>query len=62
MTIYSEATELMVSWRSAIAVLDAKPYPTNQDYAIEQRRYDALVDFVEANGLNYSKCDPRGPA
>jgi hypothetical protein len=26
----------------------------------EQETYDALVDFVEANELNYTKYDPRG--
>lgn len=27
----------------------------------EQLAYDDLVDFVEANGLNYTEWDPRGP-
>jgi hypothetical protein len=26
----------------------------------EQECWDTLVDFVEANGLNYTKFDPRG--
>lgn len=51
----------MVSWKSALNAVDHNPYPTNQDVAIEQHRYDLLVDFIEANDLNYTKYDPRGP-
>lgn len=34
--------------------------PTVDDDA-EQAAYDALVEYVEAHGLNGSKLDPRGP-
>ena len=60
MTIHSQARLLIALWKSALNILDSKPFPTSQDYAIEEQRYDTLVDFVEANDLNYTKYDPRG--
>lgn len=59
MTITSEARRLTVQWRAALNAREANPYPTDAEDAVEQHRYDELVDFVEANGLNNTTHDPR---
>jgi hypothetical protein len=63
--IQSTATELeqlQMRWRAAQLTQQQAITPTAQDKAEreEQRTYDALIDYIEANGLNYTAHDPRG--
>lgn len=50
-----QAELLQAAWRSALQELDGS---SSKDYA-EQQAYDALIEHLEANGLNYSQYDPR---
>ena len=57
-TAMAEATRLHRSWRDA---LDAyRRCDTDANYDAEQDAYNVLIDHIEANGLNYADCDPRG--
>jgi hypothetical protein len=58
-TIRAEAERLTAEWNAALA--EYRRTDSARDFEAEQKAYDALVDFVEANGLNYSEYDPRGP-
>lgn len=49
------ALGLWDTWQKAVDALDG----SNRRNHDEQTALDALVDFVEANGLNHSKFDPR---
>jgi len=53
------ARELTEEWNAALA--EYRRTDSTRAYETEQKAYDALVDFVEENGLNYSEFDPRGP-
>lgn len=50
---------LREAWEGAAAAHQGLDTPGTA--AREQVTYDALIDFVEANGLNYTEFDPRGP-
>lgn len=53
----ARAAELMAAWKAALAIVNEDGTP--QQDAVEQTAYDALIDYVEQNGLNESKFDPR---
>jgi len=60
MSTESEAARLHAAWHATVeerrrATSDAAQ---GADQA-EQEAYDALIDYVEAHDLNYSKWDPR---
>lgn len=57
--IAAEARRLHADWN----VAHARYYhdDSTPNFHAEQRAYDALVDYVEANDLNYTQFDPRGP-
>lgn len=59
--VWHEASKLHDAWQEALRLQRAHDHTFGTDEA-EQTAYDALVDFVEANGLNYTDLDPRGPA
>lgn len=52
-----EATKLLRAWNAA----SARKRQMSNDWADtkEQEAYDKLVDYVEANDLNYTAFDPR---
>lgn len=54
----TEYDRLRHTWEQARKALDA-PYPTDSDDYAEQRAWDALIDYVEANDLTYTDKDPR---
>lgn len=56
----AEVAQLTVAWRAALDARERHPNPPDWMDAEEQRAYDELIDFVEANGLNYTEHDPRG--
>lgn len=58
--IEREALRLQEDWVKASA--DLEDYDSDTNYRAEQIAWDALVDFVESNNLNYTKYDPRGLA
>lgn len=49
-----EATRLREQWRESLEHIG-----TTRGDSAEQRAYDSLIEFLEANGLNYSPLDPR---
>jgi hypothetical protein len=49
---------LQTAWVEAVAAYDSDDPNTVE---AEQETLDALVDYVEAHDLNYTKWDPRGP-
>lgn len=51
--------DLRGAWEDAKAAHDTLDTPGSGE--LEQATYDALIDFVEENGLNYTQRDPRGP-
>lgn len=55
-----EATRLKYVWIRDANEVEENPTEANID--AEQKSWDAVIDFVEANGLNYTKYDPRGLA
>ncbi|HEY5785243.1 MAG TPA: hypothetical protein VIT65_10740 [Microlunatus sp.] len=61
--VQQAAKALREEWDAALATKvemeDTEDWPAA--YRWEQDAYDRLIDFVEANGLNYSEFDPRGP-
>ena len=54
-----EAERLTARWYAALA--EYRQNDTLRNYDAEQAAYDALINFVEENDLNYSELDPRGP-
>lgn len=55
-----EAMRLREDWVKAQGRMDE--HYSDANVRAEQIAWDALVDFVEANDLNYTKYDPRGLA
>jgi len=53
----TEVERLRQQWDDALA--KHRQVDTDKTNAAEQVAYDALVDYVEANDLNYSHYDPR---
>jgi hypothetical protein len=56
--VADEADRLLARWRFAMRQVSYSD--TAIAWSAEQHAYDELIDFVEANGLNYSEHDPRG--
>jgi hypothetical protein len=56
--VREKAERLTSEWYAALA--EYQRSDTLRAYDAEQKAYDALIDFVEENGLNYSEFDPRG--
>ncbi len=54
-----ELATLTQTWRQAVEALRAKDTVANA--LAEDAAYDALVEYVEVNDLNYTEHDPRGP-
>lgn len=56
----AELTRLRDAWDASKRELDAATgdalWPASD---AEQAAYDALIDYVEANGYNYTEHDPR---
>lgn len=54
--------QLHDEWRNAGYRIDLARSPDSKEYweQREQTAYDALVDFIEDNGLNFSEWDVRG--
>lgn len=59
--VTKEAGRLYSVWVEALDVKECADDPTPYQDAAEQQTYDNLIDYVEANDLNYSNWDPRGP-
>ena len=53
-----EFRKLRDEWDAALATKERRG--TDADDAAEQAAWDALIDFVEENGLDYTEHDPRG--
>lgn len=53
--VKAEAQRLGIAWRNAYN----RRYESSAMVARETESWDALVDFVEANNLNYTRWDPR---
>lgn len=58
-TVRAEAERLTREWNEALDRY--RRDDTSRSYEDEQTAYDALIDFVEENDLNYTEFDPRGP-
>lgn len=59
-TVVAEVKRLRERWTIALQAKDR--HGTDAADLAEQEAYDALVDYVEGNGLNYTVHDPRGKA
>lgn len=55
--IERQVDRLTREWQTALNLYRASATVTND--RLEQEAYDRLVNYVEANGLNYSVYDPR---
>jgi hypothetical protein len=53
------AVDLRLQWEAAILGQQKRGSAADDKY--EQECYDRLIEHVEANGLNYTVYDPRGP-
>lgn len=53
------AKDLYAQWLAAIEGQRVRGRAIDDKY--EQDCYDRLIEHVEANGLNYTMYDPRGP-
>lgn len=51
------ARVLRARWSVARKTLDTND--TDRNYAEEQKRWDELIDYIEANDLNETEVDPR---
>lgn len=56
----TEYRKLHSEWQAALTLKERRG--SDADELAEQDAYDALVDFVEENDLNYTEFDPRGAA
>lgn len=56
--VVSRAVELRGLWQASLA--EHHQHDTEETALAEQAAHDRLVDYVEAQGLNYTKWDPRG--
>lgn len=57
----AEYAALREEWQRAAETLDvAVPDPRGELYRWECETFQALTDYVEAHGLNYTVLDPRG--
>lgn len=60
-TVVRQVRKLTREWKAAaLAVQTAMPESTCKQDQAEEQAYDALVDFVEDNDLNWTEHDPRG--
>jgi hypothetical protein len=61
--VTEEAARLTKVWTGAVGRMSEAQTGAAIDRAAEEEQvaYDALIEYVEANGLNYSEWDPRGP-
>lgn len=57
----AEYHKLLRAWKTALAELEAD-VEGEDDFLVfqEQRTEDDLIDFIEANDLNYTEYDIRG--
>lgn len=56
--VEAEARRLRAAWDDALTAY--RRNDTDANYEAEDRAHDALIDYIEANGLNYTEHDPRG--
>lgn len=56
-SVYRQAHRLNEEWHNAVTYM--KTWPSDQANREEDEAYDALVDYVEAHGLDGSEYDPR---
>lgn len=57
--VVAEALRLSNALGAAQGELHRAVDPSDAQLQAEQAAYDALVDYVEANDLNYTEWDPR---